>query len=234
MTTTISTIGKQQGTTAATTPSNTRLGGWAALGGGIIMLIGAALYFSSGTDLWVAVGGGDMAAYLTAVGGVKAQLVANLSFWTVGVLALGTAANAMVRLCGQRRTLAQVASVSAATAVPLAIVSFIAMMSLVVQIAPDTSETAIAMAKVVGWIGVRADDLATALIIGIAPLFISLAGRGEWLPTWLARWGYLAGAVGLFSLVVLYIPGLGALGFLIVPVGIGWMIAVGVMLLRRK
>jgi hypothetical protein len=210
-----------------------RLAGLTALGGGIIMIIGAVLYFSSGTDLWAAVDGGDMTGYLTAVGGVKAQLVASLSFWIVGVLLLGTAANAQVNLCEQRQALAQVARVCAGTAVPLAMISFIAMMSLVVKIAPDTSPAAIAIADVVGWIGARADDLATALIIGFAPLFISLAGQGDWVPNWLARWGYLAGLIGLLSLIVLYIPALAAFGFLIVPVGIGWMLVTGIVLLRR-
>jgi hypothetical protein len=110
---------------------------------------------------------------------------------------------------------------------------------LVVQIAPatlvaDTAATGVAIANVVGWIGARADDLATALIIGLPPLFLSIAARDEWMPTWLVWWGYLAGVVGLLSLVVLYIPALASLGLLIIPFGMGWMLAVGVVLLRRK
>lgn len=234
MATTIHTTAMQQEKTAAAGLSYSRMGGWAALGGAITMLIGAALYFSSGADLWAALESGDMAGYLTAVGGVKGQLVANVSFWTAGVLILGVAVNALADLNKQRQAMAQVARVCAGTGVPLAIVSFVAMLSLVVQIAPDGSDTSVAIANVVGWMGARADDLATALIIGLAPLFLALAGRGEWLPKWLARWGYVAGAVGVFSLVVLFIPGMGQLGFLIVPVGMGWMIAVGVTMLRRK
>ena len=45
--------------------------------------------------------------------------------------------------------------------------------------------------------------------------------------------GDMAGLIGLLSLVVLYIPPLSDLGFLIVPVGIGWMLATGIVLLRR-
>ena len=213
--------------------NNTRVGGYTAIGGAVTMIIGAVLYFTSGTDLWVALDGGDMAGYLVAAGAAKAQLVANLSFWIVGVLILGVAGYAMVSLCVQRRALAQVALVCAGTAVPLAIVAFIVMLSLVVQIAPDTSATSVAIANVAGWIGARADDLATALIIGFAPLFISLAGRDDWAPTWLARWGYLAGITGLLTAAAPYSPALTALGFIIVPVGIGWMIAAGIVLLRR-
>lgn len=225
---------KQNKITVEKTGSSTRLAGLAALGGALIMIIGAVLYFSSGTDLWAAVDGGDMAGYLEAVGGVKAQLVANLTFWIVGVLVLGTAVNAMANLCVQRQTLAQVARVLAGAAVPLAIVAFIAMLSIVVQIAPDRSPVSVAMANVIGWIGIRSDDLATALIIGFAPMAIALAAKDEWLPGWLTWWGYLAGLVGLLSVVVLYIPGMGQFGFLMVPVGMGWMIAVGLVLLRRK
>ena len=95
-------------------------------------------------------------------------------------------------------------------------------------------QQAVAMANVAGWIGIRADDLATALIIGLAPFFLSLAARGGWMPSWLAVWGYLAGIVGLLSTVVYLIPSLAGMGLLIVPVGMGWMIAAGIVLPRQK
>ena len=84
-----------------------------------------------------------------------------------------------------------------------------------------------------GWIGARADDLATALIIGIGPLFLSLAGHGEWVPTWQLRFGGLAGVVGVLSVAFLYLPGMAAYSLIILPVGMGWMIAAGVVLLRQ-
>jgi hypothetical protein len=214
--------------------NSTQVGGYTAIGGAVIMVIGAALWGTSGADLWVALDSGDVAGYLAAAGAVKAQLIANLTFWITGVLILGVAGTAMANLGERRRMLAQVALVCFRTGVPLVVVSYIAMLSVVVQIAPDTSPMAVAIAQVVGWIGVRADDLATALIIGAGPLFISLAGRGDWTPTWLARWGYLCGIIGLFSLVVLYIPPLRGLGFIIIPVGVAWMIAAGVVLLRLR
>jgi len=210
-----------------------RLGGYTAIAGTVIMLIGAALWGTSGADLWAALDSGDMVGYLAAAAAAQGQLVANLTVWIIGVMVLGMAGTTLAQLCGQRSGVVRAAMVCVNTAVPLVVVSYIAMLALVVQIAPDTSATSVAIANVVGWIGARADDLGTALIIGFMPMFISWAGHGEWVPTWLARWGYLAGAVGLFSLVVLYIPGLYALGFAILPVGMGWMLAVGVVLLRR-
>jgi hypothetical protein len=212
---------------------NAQIGGYTAVAGAITMFVGAGLYFSAGADLWSALADGEMGSYLTAVATVKTQLVANLSFWIMGVFVLGTAVYTLSNLCQQRPALAQIARLGAVTAVPLAILSFITMMSLIVQIAPDSSATAVAIADVVGWIAARADDLATALIIGFAPLFLALAGQGDWLPTWLARWGYLAGAMGLLSLVGLYVPSLADLGFFIIPIGLGWMIAAGVVVLRR-
>jgi hypothetical protein len=129
--------------------------------------------------------------------------------------------------------LAQIAAFCIRTAVPLVIVSYIVMLSLLVQLGPDTSPTAVAIANVVGWIGVRADDIATALMIGAGPFFFALAARDEWMPSWLAWWGYLTGAIGLFSLVVLYIAPLRSLGFIIIPIGVAWTIAAGIVLLRR-
>lgn len=225
---------RQDDTRSTLKADPTRTAGIAAIGGALIMLIGAALYFSSGADLWAAVDGGDMAGYLAAVGNAKTQLVANLSLWIVGVFTLGMAINAMADLGEQRPTAMQIARHCARTAVPLAILAFIAMLSLVLQIAPDTSETSVTVANVIGWIGARADDLATSLIVGFAPLFVSLAARDEWMPAWLAGWGYVSGLIGLVSLLSLYIPSLAQLGFLIVPVGLGWMIGAGVVLLRLR
>ena len=212
-----------------------RLGGYTAIGGALTMFIGAFLWGASGADLWAALDTGDMASYLVAVGANKVPLLANLTAWIIGVLIIGIAGTILTGLCQQRRTLAQAAMVCFWTSVPLAIISFIAMLAIVVQIAPDTSATSVAIAQVVGWIGARADDLATALIVGVGPFMIARAGRGEWLPTWLERWGYLAGIVGVLSVVILYIPvaGLSPFALLIIPVGLFWLIAAGVVMLRR-
>ncbi len=213
--------------------SYSKFGGKAAISGAVLMLIGAALWASSGTDLWQALRDGTMSSYLEAAGEAKAQLTANITFWIIGVITLGIAGKVMADLTA-KKGLVSAALVCLITAVPLAVVSFIAMLSLTIQIAPDTSAVSVSIANVVGWIGARSDDLATALIIGIMPLFISKAGYGNWVPKWLLIWGYITGLFGLISIAAIYIPSLFNLGFLIVPAGIGWMIAAGVVLLRRK
>ena len=213
---------------------NHRVAGYTVIAATVTMLIGAILVFTSGTDLWMALDSGDMAGYLATAAGVKGQLVANLSFWILGVLIFGVAGSMLASLCAQRRPLAKIALVCYQTAVPLVIVAFIAMLSVVVQLSGESAATAVSIAEVIGWIGARADDLATALIIGLGPLFIALAGHGEWVPTWLLRWSYLTGLIGLLSLVFLYIPGMTSYGLIILPVGMGWMIAAGVVLLRNN
>jgi len=211
-----------------------KISGYTTLGGAVVMVIGAALWGTSGTDLWATLDSGDMAGYLAAADAVKGQLVANLTFWIAGVLILGVAGAAMSNLCVRRRALGQIALTCVRIGVPMVVVAYIAMLSLLVQIAPDTSATSVAIANVVGWIGVRADDVATALILGAMPFFLALAGRDEWMSTWLAIWGYLVGIIGLLSLVVLYIPPLRGLSFTIIPVGVAWLIAAGIVLIRRS
>lgn len=210
-----------------------RLAAFASIAGALTMLVGAALWGASGTDLWHALDNDDMAGYLSAAAEARPLLVANLSVWILGVLILGVAGAALARLCG-RRPAARLARMCFATAVPLAIVAFVAMLSLVVRIGADASPAGVVVAEVVGWIGARADDLATALIVGAGPFFLSLAGRADWVPGWLAGWGYLAGIAGVFSLVVLYAPGLSGSGIVVVPIGLGWMLAAGVVLLRNR
>lgn len=216
----------------AAASSTAQLSGYVTLAGTVTMLIGAALWGTSGTDLWAALDTGDMAGYLAAAGAVKAQLVANLSVWVLGTFIIGIAGTLLAELPTRRRTLTQAALVCYRTAVPLVIVSYIAMLAVVVQLGGDTSGTAVSLAEVVGWIGARADDLATALILGAAPLLLSLAGHKEWAPTWLLRWSYLSGLAGLFSIAVLYLPGMTTYGFIILPIGMGWMLATGIVLLR--
>jgi hypothetical protein len=211
----------------------TRLGAYSALAGALTMLMGAALWGASGADLWHALDHDAMAGYLAAASEARPLLVANLTLWILGVLLLGVAGAALVRLSRGRPAMAQIAGVCFTTGVPLAVVAFIAMLALVVRAGADPSTEGLRVAETVGWIGARADDLATALIVGFGPLFLALAGRGGWMPTWLARWGFLAGVVGLFSVLTLYVPALSGFGFAIVPAGIGWMLAAGLFLLRR-
>ena len=221
--------------TTTTDTSTARLASVTAIGGAVVMLAGAALYFTSGAvDLWAALADGEMAAYLASADAARGQLVANHSLWILGVLLMGIAIRAMASMGRPRPGLATAAVAVAGTAVPLAIVSFITMMSLAVQLAPDTSDSTVTTAEVVGWIGTRTDDLATVLIVGAAPLLVALAARDDWLPRWLAVWAYIAATFGGVYLVSVFVPALADVGMLIIPAGIGWMIAAGITIVRTR
>lgn len=212
----------------------TRLAGYTAIGGVVTMLVGTALLFASGADLDAALASGDVAGFLTAAGETSQFLVANLTFWILGVLILGVAGTAMATVCVQRRVIAQVALFSYWTAVPLVIASYVAWLAIVVQVAPDHSATAVLLTEMTGWFASRADWIATILILSCGPALIAQAGRGEWVPTWLLRWSYVALFAGLLTAVSLFTGGITTFGLLILPVGMGWTAAAGVVLLRRS
>lgn len=201
--------------------------GYVSIAGAVSMFAGAALWGASGTDLWQALANNHMESYLAQLGPVKKLLVGGTIFWTLGVLLLGTAGTLMSGFCDSNPRLAQLQLVGMHSAVPLAIVSFFVMLSLAIH------PPAVDSATTIGWIGARLDDLATILIIGASPLFLSIAGRKDWVPGWLAVWGYLAGIAGFLAIISM-LMGPVELGFVIIPIGLGWMIAAGVVLIKKK
>ena len=54
------------------------------------------------------------------------------------------------------------------------------------------------------------------------------------MPAWLAVWAGLAGAAGLVAVVAIFLGLSASLGFALVPLGIGWMIAAGVVAVRQR
>lgn len=156
-----------------------RFAGSVAIAGALSMFAGAACWGASGTDLWSALANNQIDQHLHQVTAVKSLLVANTSFWILGVLLMGTAGNLMSGYCHSGRGIAKLATTVISAAVPMAIVAFITMLAPAIYTpSPDT-------AYLTGWIGTRLDDLATALIIGAFPLLISIAGRNDWVPGWL-------------------------------------------------
>jgi hypothetical protein len=204
-----------------------KFAGRISIAGAVSMLIGAACWGVSGTDLWQALSDNDMENYLLQLSDVKTLLVLNTSFWVLGVLLMATAASIMADICQTKVGLAQMAKVFARTGGSIAVVSFIIMLSLAIN------TPGIDTATNTGWIGVRLDDIATMLIIGYSPLCLSIAGKIDWVPGWLYVWGYLAGIAGLIGIIGLFTE-IVALGFIIIPFGIGWMIAAGIVLIRKS
>lgn len=212
-----------------------RLGGYAAISGAVTMIIGAAILMASGVDLDLALANDDMAGYLVAAGEAQSLVVANLVIWIVGVLIFGVAGTAMTAVCTRRRTAAQIARYCYWAGVPLVVAAYVAWLAIVVQIAPDSSQTAVLIAEVIGWFASRADWVATILILSVGPALISLAGRGDWVPKWLVGWGGVALFTGLLTAVAMLTGGKGltTYGLLILPAGLSWTITAGIVLLRR-
>jgi hypothetical protein len=201
--------------------------GYVSIAGAISMLIGAAFWGASGTDLWQALAGNQMETYLSQLNSVRQMLVINTFFWVLGVLLLATAGTLMSGFCISNPGLAQMGMIFMRTAASVAIVSFIAMLALAFY------SNSIEVASIIGWLGARLDDIATMLIIGFGPLCLSIAGKGDWVPRWLKVWGLLAGLTGFLGLTGL-LTGNVSLGFIIIPFGLGWMIAAGVVLIKKK
>lgn len=209
-----------------------RTGGYACLVGAALMIVGAACKIAAGVDLDQALATGDLAGYLSGAADVRGLLIANLSLWIVGVFVLGVAGTLLAAL-GRRRAAARIGRLSYGTAVPLAIAAFVAWLALVVQLAGEVSPAELAVAEVLGWFASRADWTATVLVVGAGPLLVSLAGRSAWVPNWLLGWGVAAAGTGALTVLAMFVGGLTGYGFLIVPVGLGWTLAAGIVLLRR-
>ena len=94
-----------------------------------------------------------------------------------------------------------------------------------------------ALAEALGFFASRADWIATVLLVGVGPALIAASGRDTWVPGWLAIWGALALLAGLLTTLTTLTTlavGLTTYGFLVVPVGLGWTIAAGVVVLRES
>jgi hypothetical protein len=200
--------------------------GYMSILGAVTMLIGAALWGASGTDLWQALANQEMEAHLSNVAQVKPLLVANTVFWCLGVLMLATAGTLIASLSDLKFGLNQLAVVCMRSGASLGIVAFIVMLSLVIQ------QPSVETGSIIGWIGTRLDDLATMLIIGAGPMMLSIAGKKQWVPSWLMIWGVLAGMAGILGIIGM-LTGVSALSFIILPFGMGWMIAAGIVLLKK-
>lgn len=217
------------------TAGDARLAGILAIAGSALMLCGAAVWASTGTDIDQALIAGEMSAYLQAAAEHRNTLITNLCFWIIGVLVLGAAGTVLSRVTSRRSALGDLARGTYWTAVPLALSAFLAWLALIVQGSANPDAVEVAIAKVVGWYAYRADGLATAMLIGIGPALLASAGRGDWVPSWLLNWGLLAGVAAVLSFVPYFVPAVPlGMTMIIVPVGVVWTIAAGVVLLRRR
>ncbi len=215
--------------TIATAPPSVRAGGRVTLAGALTMLVGAALYSSSGADVWGAVSSGDMATLLLDAAGSTTTLYAGLTAWVFGVIGMAIGGSQLAD--SGRGAAARAARTSLTIGAAVAIPAFLLLAS-VTRLAGSGS-TSYELADALAFLGTTLDDVATIIIIGLSPVLVAMACRGTWMPRWLVRWAWLAGVAGLLSIVAIFLGQSATLGFAIVPLGIPWMIASGVTAIRR-
>ncbi|MBK8498956.1 MAG: hypothetical protein IPL52_09095 [Flavobacteriales bacterium] len=209
------------------------IGAWTGMIGSLCMLCGAAIWGVTGADFDTAMVDDDIATYLTTARAGRTLLIANLSVWIVGIFLLGIAARMMSLLSSNAPVLSHLVRYNYGVAIPLVIASYMAWMAVVVRAVPMEAQVAGPLAEVVGWFGVMADWVATILVLGLGPMLIVRAGQGQWVPRWLHVWGHLCLIPGALTLLAMFAGGLHTYGFVIIPIGMGWMIGASVVLFKR-
>ena len=84
--------------------------GTVSIAGAVSMLIGAAFWGATGTDLWMALATNQMENYMSQLHEVRQLLVINSCFWVLGVLLMATAGVLMSGFCVSNPGLAQFAN----------------------------------------------------------------------------------------------------------------------------
>lgn len=211
----------------------TRIAAITTLAGSVCMLVGAAILAASGTDLDKSLAANDIVGYLTLAKTSKIMLISNLSIWILGVILLGVAASMMAYLSRENKVLSLIARYNYWVGTPIVVISYMAWLAVVVRLTNYEPSSVSLIAEVVGWFGVRADWVATVLVLGTGPLLLSLAGKNSWVPKWLAVWSFLCLVTGGLNIIAMFLGGLTTYGFLIIPVGMGWMVASSVVLFKK-
>lgn len=212
----------------------TKTGAILTLIGSVCMLSGAALLMISGADMDLALETNNISGYLAAVEENRTMLVVNLTLWIIGVILLGAAATLMISINKERFVFSRIAQYNYHISIPIVVISYMAWLAVIVPISGGDSGEVTYLTASVGWFATRADWVATFLVLGIGPMLISLTGKDYWVPRWLLRWSYGCLIAGLLNVLALYLGGLTTYGFLVIPVGMGWMIAVAVVLFKKS
>lgn len=225
------TIGRNDHGKTIRRPDGMRAGGLLLAAGAVTMLLGALAWAASGADLDAALVAGDIDGYLTAASESSTALRVNLSLWIIGVLLMGMGGTTLADgVSPNWRGVARFAFTAGPAA---AIVFFSGWLALVVELAPAhvAGDDVGAIAQVLGQTATIADWIATTLIVSIGALAL---GRSTWAPRWLRTWSLVSVGAGAVAIVSLAILDRNPIGFIEVPVGVGFMIAAGITASRRS
>lgn len=193
--------------------------------GSVCMISGAILMGISGADLDVAINQNELANYLKTASENQTLLIANLTLWICGVILIGLAGTLMACLSDAKRIISKIVTYNYSIAIPIVVVAYSAWLAIVVRLSAHNPQDSAVFAEVLGWFASRADWIATILVLGTGPFLITLSGSETWVPKWLRIWSYLCLFAGLLNLIGMFAGGLTTYGFLIIPVGMGWMVA---------
>ncbi|MBK8498349.1 MAG: hypothetical protein IPL52_05915 [Flavobacteriales bacterium] len=215
---------------------NPRVAGAFAIIGSITMISGAATWASTGTDLDAALMAGTVPDYLIAAHAKTGALAVNIALWTIGAVLMCAGGVQFAVLGRSRPQPAALAAFAYAVGAASAIVFFPLWYGLIVGLSPaqaagaDVSAFAIAL----GHCATTADWLATVMILAVGGMAVAHAGRDTWVPRWLRIWSYFIGGAGVLTLLGLMLGDRSTYAMLIVPIGIGWLIAAGIVAMRYK
>lgn len=213
-----------------------RVAGATAVLGGVIMLAGAATWASTGADLDQALTQGSIAQYLESAKANASALCVNLTLWIVGVILMGAGGCQLALLGRTRIAAAAVACFGYTVGVGAAIVFFPLWLGIVLGLAPAhaAGSDVLAVAVALGQAATIADWIATVLILAVGSVCVAKAGADIWVPRWLLVWSRLVGIAGLSSLLGVVLGDRSTYAMLVVPLGVGWLIAAGITAARWK
>jgi len=208
---------------AATDPagSERRVGGLLLGTGAALMVLGAIVWTTTGTDMWAALDDGTIHGYLAEADEHRSALVANLVIWIFGAAALG-AGGTVLAAEGQGPS-APLARATYPLGGALAVVSFTLWIALVrAGTSLDTTT-----AELLGFGVTRLDDIATIALIGLGPVLLAASSPG-WMGPKLRRGAWVVGVAAALSTLAVFTHAQMSYGFVIVPAGIAWTIAAAV------
>lgn len=202
--------------------------------GGAALLIGASVWMAIGgitqgllgIDYWTALEDGTLAEALSSADGRTLFQMTHV-MWAFGML-LFVIAYTLVRRHLQvvaDHPLLDVAFHVVVMGATFNVVSYLAMASVTSTFAGATDITG---AEGLLRMGLRLDDYATLMMLGLGPLLLSISGRGSWAPTWLIPLSALALVANVGLVISAFVGGAGIVLTPAVVIGVIATIAIGV------
>ncbi len=222
-------------TPSHSTAPRLRTAGMTTAVGAAVMLLGTVFWAASGADLDGALENGTIGEYLTEASANQTLLAINLSLWILGVLVMGAGGILLSRHGAGDGDAAAIAR-AAFTAGPAAAIVFFSMwLGIVLGLAPAyvAGASVEPVAVALGEAASIADWIATVLILGVGAVALAFAGRESWVPRWLFRWGLVSGAAGALAIAGLVLDMRTTLAFPDVVIGLGFLIAAGIVAIRH-